>query len=133
MIGVFSAILGLVSLCAGVIYFLGNKLLDRYYATHDKLERARQKNVDLAIESLKDVVNDHKKNLAEFQRELRILKQAIVNVEGRITSLSKDVSIVTDKVTHYIEETRRRLERLESGTWVKAGDNTYILSHKKGG
>lgn len=111
-VGVFLAV---ISLIVGMVYFFGGKLIERYYKASDSLELARNTRFKDSITSLKEVIDDHKRELRHIIHDLQELDKRLYKLQVQIEKVINEQSLLQTVVQRHAEKVDRRLTNLELG------------------
>jgi len=94
-------------LLAGLVYFVGGRLIDRYYKASDSLESSR-------VSRFQDSVNALKEMLDEFKKELRAVIRDFQDMDKRLYRLQVELEKITieqQRMSHTFETFVKAIEK----------------------
>lgn len=106
---------------AGIIKWL----LGEYFKKAEALEETKKQLTDRSIENLKEIVDEHKKELKTLGTKL---KEATTTLQVHNSKLED----FEDTLLDYIEQTKVRIEKLESQI-IKLGTDLILIKGAKDG
>lgn len=106
---------------AGIIKWL----LGEYFKKAEALEETKKQLTDRSIENLKEIVDEHKKELKTLGAKL---KEATTTLQVHNSKLED----FEDTLLDYIEQTKVRIEKLESQI-IKLGTDLILIKGAKDG
>lgn len=106
---------------AGIIKWL----LGEYFKKAEALEETKKQLTDRSIENLKEIVDEHKKELKTLGNKL---KEATTTLQVHNSKLED----FEDTLLDYIEQTKVRIEKLESQI-IKLGTDLILIKGAKDG
>lgn len=117
-LGGVAAVIGML---AGTIKWL----LDKYFKKQEELEALRKNYTDVALENLRETVDQHKK-------ELKIIKSSLDSSTVALQTADKDIRDLSKDVSSYVDQTNNRMQRLESEI-IKIGNDLILIRGKNYG
>jgi chromosome segregation ATPase len=113
-----AAVLGAL---AGIIKWL----LSEYFKKAEALEETKKQLTDRSIENLKEIVDEHK-------IELKTLGSKLKDATTTLQSHNSKLDDLEESLIEYIEQTKTRIEKLESQI-IKLGTDLILIKGAKDG
>lgn len=116
----FGIIISLAALIFGIVYFVGDKLLDQLFYKSKKLEAIKEEHTKEAIDRIDSILKDLRSELADVQKVLR-------NLNGTISAYDSNNKKLIELLTTFAKETRSRIDSIEKSELVDIGSGKFIL------
>lgn len=110
-----AAIAAVLGALAGIIKWL----LDKYFIKQEELEAVKKRYADIALENLRDTVDEHKK-------ELRTIKTALDSSTAALVMTDKEIKNLTENVRVFIDRTDVKIKAMESQV-IKLSEELYLF------
>jgi predicted nucleic acid-binding Zn-ribbon protein len=108
-------VMGAFGLLAGGVYFVGGRLIDRYYRASDDLEHSRNTRFRDSLKSLKELLDEFKKDLRDVGRSFQDLDKRFYRLQVELEKITIEQQRISQSFETFVKASEKRFTTIEQG------------------